>query len=67
MNSETEIKNPETSHQKLATIRDSLLALHKQTSVSDFETNPTERKNLLDEVMAICAEESAILKSLAVA
>jgi hypothetical protein len=68
MNHEPEPKNLEPNpHPQLAAIRDSLVCLHNQTSVRGFLTNPTERKNLLDEIMAVCSEEHEILKAMTVA
>ena len=68
MNSASEPKNSESnSHPQLAAIRDSLLALHNQTSVDDFATDPTERKNLLDEIMAICGEQRVIAEAMTLA
>jgi hypothetical protein len=67
LQSEVRIQNPETSHPKLEAIRDSLLALHNQTSVNDFSNDPTGHINLLDEIDAICSERRAILKTMTLA
>jgi hypothetical protein len=67
MKSEPQTPEPESSHPKLEAIRDSLLALHNQTSVNDFSNDPTGHINLLDEIDAICSERRAILKTMTLA
>ena len=66
MNTELENKDSESAHPQLAAIRDSLLSLHKQTSTNDFSADPTGRINILDEIVAICAEQRAILKAMTI-
>ena len=68
MSHNPEPQNSESSsHPQLSAIRDSLLELHNRTSVEGFLIDPKGRIELLDEFIAICSEQRAILEAMTIA